>query len=349
MIEPRIRVLVVDDSAFARKVIRQSLEAAADIEVVGIARDGLDALEKIAELKPDVVTLDLVMPQLDGLGVLAALPRRGPPKVIVVTTAEHDSGLGIAALEAGAVDLVHKPTALATDRLYELGRELIEKVHAAAQARPTRPGPVNRSEPDWQAETSPRQAAPHATELVVVAASTGGPQALRILLRKLPADFLVPMAVVVHMPVGYTAAFAQRLDGECAIHVEEAESGTPFRPGVVLIARAGTHLKVAKRGGALHALLDPFPSGTPHRPSADVLFSSAVVAVGRAVLGVVLTGMGNDGLQGSRDIVVAGGRVITEAESSCIVYGMPRAVEEAGLSTRAVTIQRVAAAIAELL
>ena len=335
-----IRVLVVDDSAFARKVMREVLQRQADIEVVDIARDGLEALEKIAELKPDVVTLDLVMPGLDGVGVLRALPAEGGPRVVVVSMSDSDSELGIEALQLGAVDLVHKPTALATDRLFELGDELVRKVYAAASARAL-PPPVEHAPEPMVVRPSGR------TELVVIGASTGGPQALGRLLAALPGDFPVPIALVLHIPVEYTAPFAARLDATSALEVLEANEGLALRPGRVVVARGGVHLKLARGdGGALVCRLDATPIGAPHRPAVDVLFESAATLTGARTLGVVLTGMGDDGLAGARAIRAGGGSVLTEAESSCVVYGMPRTVDEAGLSNASAPIVEMAHLIA---
>jgi len=319
-----IRVLVVDDSAFARKVLREALSGNRGIEVVGTARDGLEALEKIAETSPDVVTLDLVMPNLDGIGLLQALPSAGSPRGVVVSVSDADSELGVEALQSGAVKVVHKPTALATDRLYELRDELVQAVLGAAQARATPPAAA--------AERQLRSVARTRTSIVVVGTSTGGPQALTRLLTALPADFPVPVAVVLHIPVGYTDPMARRLDGVCAVEVREAAEGLELRPGRVVLAQAGMHLKLERQGGTAIARLDGNPASSSHRPAVDVLFASAAAAYGPATLGVVLTGMGDDGLAGARAIHARGGRVLTESESSCIVYGMPRCVHDAGLS-----------------
>lgn len=334
-----IRVLVVDDSAFARKVVREVLSADREIEVVGIARDGLDALEQITRLDPDVVTLDLLMPNLDGIGVLRALAGKGRPRVVVVSTSDEHSALAVEALQAGAIEVVHKPTALATDRLYELSTELVQKVKVAARATArTMSGPPS-------ARLAVAASSTASVGIVVIGTSTGGPQALTHLLAELPADLPVPVAVVVHMPPGYTAALAERLDRSCAIHVVEAAHGLEFRPGVVMLARAGMHLGVAGEERASRAHLDTAPLAKPHRPSVDVLFSTAATVFGPRVLGVVLTGMGDDGLEGGRKIHAAGGRLLTEAESSCVVYGMPRTVSEAGLGAASWPLDEMAGAI----
>jgi two-component system chemotaxis response regulator CheB len=338
-----IRVLVVDDSAFARKVMREVLVADPRIEVVATARDGADAIEKIHELKPDVVTLDLVMPQIDGVAVLDALRTQpSPPRVIVVTMADADGPLGLAALEAGAFDLVHKPTAIATDRLYELGRELVEKVIAAGTASGPysvpRPAPVIA--PVVAAVRTPLR-----TKVVVVGASTGGPRALTQLLAALPKDMPVPIALVVHMPPGFTEAFARRLDAEDHLRVAEAADGALVEAGHVVVARAGIHLQLSRAGDACRVTLAMKPVDSAHRPSVDELFKSAARAYGSGVLGVVLTGMGADGLEGARAVKAAGGQVIVEDASTCVVYGMPRSVAEAGLADAKVPLDDMAAAI----
>jgi two-component system chemotaxis response regulator CheB len=336
-----IRVLVVDDSAFARKVVREVLRGDPLIEVVDTARDGLDALEKIAQLTPDVVTLDLVMPGLDGLGVLKALPSLAlskPPRVVIVSMAEDDSDLVVSALQNGAVDFVHKPTALATDRLFDLRDELRTKVFLAAEVAGVRaqlvPEPVI-----W-----PTSLASLKRRIVVMGASTGGPQAISTVLGALPEDFPVPIAIALHMPVGYTEALARRLDQTCAIEVVEASDGVELLPGRAVVARAGQHLRV-ERGVPPIGRLTMRPYDKAHRPSVDVLLSSAAEAFGDRCIGVVLTGMGDDGLQGAQALRAAGSVVLSEAQSSCVVYGMPRCVEAAGLSHRVVALGAMAQAI----
>ncbi|MFL5400550.1 MAG: chemotaxis-specific protein-glutamate methyltransferase CheB [Myxococcales bacterium] len=332
-----VRTLVVDDSAFARKVLRESLSRYPEIELVGIARDGLEALEKIAELSPDVITLDLVMPNLDGLGVLRALAGAERPKVVVVSTSDAESELGIEALEHGAVEVVHKPTATANDRLYELSGELAAAVLSAAQARLRKVVP-SRS-PPFEAPISTTGK----TEIVVVGTSTGGPQALTRLLTALPEDFPVPIAMVLHIPVGYTEALARRLDALSKLDVREATEGLRLRPGLAVLAKAGEHLEIVGRGSDRVARLTLEPADVPHRPSVDVLFRSAAAEYKSAALGIVLTGMGDDGLEGSRLIHAAGGRILAEAESSSIVYGMPRCVHDAGLAEAEAPIEEMAA------
>ncbi|XXX80696.1 chemotaxis-specific protein-glutamate methyltransferase CheB [Sorangium sp. So ce134] len=340
MKSPAVRVLVVDDSAFVRKVLRQVLGASASVEVVDTAMDGLDALEKIERYKPDVVTLDLVMPNLDGIGVLAALPREGAPRVVVVSNAEADSELGVKALQRGAVDLVEKPTSLATDRLYELSDELVRKVLAAAEAR------VHRGEPRPQPPPPPGAvpAAPRA-RLVAIGTSTGGPQALTRLFAAMPGDFPVPIVVALHIPAGYTESLSRRLDDGSALTVVEASDDLELRPGIAVIARGGTHLEVRRHRERASVRFAAASSASLYCPSVDLLFASAAAAFGSGVLGVVLTGMGDDGLEGSRAIHKAGGKILAEAESSCVVHGMPRRVVEARLAAAQAPIDEMPAAI----
>jgi two-component system chemotaxis response regulator CheB len=331
-------VLVVDDSAFARRVLRQAIEGQPDLEVVGIAGDGLEALEKIALLKPDVVTLDLMMPELDGLGVLRELATSGSPtRVVVVSISGEESEVVVTALQLGAVDFVNKPTALATDRLHELADELVLKVRAAARSRPLTvlPGPPS-------AQRSERRTTE--LKLVVLGTSTGGPQALTRVLSALPGDLPVPVAVALHIPGEYTEALAKRLDQACELEVVEASEGLELHPGLVVLAKGGVHLRLERLGKRTFARLVASPE-SHYVPSVDLLFQSAAAAWGKATLGVVLTGMGDDGCEGSRAIVAAGGKVLTEAEASCVVYGMPRSVVEAGLSDGQAYLEDVAAAI----
>ncbi|HXI55023.1 MAG TPA: chemotaxis-specific protein-glutamate methyltransferase CheB [Polyangia bacterium] len=333
----KLRVLVVDDSAFARKVLREALSLSPALEVVGTARDGLEALEKIAELKPDVITLDLIMPNLDGLGVLRALPPAGGPRVVVVSISDSDSALCIEALQMGAADLVQKPTALATDRLYELSGEVVAKVIAAGAARRQPAGPLPT--------VSVLPAAAGGVRLVVIGTSTGGPQALTRLLTAFPGDLPCAVAVALHIPAGYTEALARRLDEACAVRVFEASDGAQLVPGSVAIARGGMHLRIRAEGPLILAEVNAQPLNSRFYPSVDILFESAADSLGSAALGVVLTGMGNDGVIGARALHNKGGRILTESEGSCVVYGMPRAIVEAELSAGEALIEHMADAI----
>ncbi|MGV3486806.1 MAG: protein-glutamate methylesterase/protein-glutamine glutaminase [Planctomycetaceae bacterium] len=340
-----IRVLVVDDSAFVRKIMRQMLTRSPFIEVVGTARDGGEALELVEQLEPDVVTLDLNMPASDGITFLRAQMQRRPVPVIVVSMASKEGQQVLEALEAGAVDVVQKPTGLATDRLLEITQELLAKVKAAA-AMPLR----QHQAPDPAPPLLPELAAVRCdVDVVVCGISTGGPQALKYLIPRLPANFPVPMVIVLHMPVGYTELFARSLDEISALEVREAQAGDVLRSGLVLLAPAGYHLTLHRVQHDVVVHLDLLPLDTAHRPAADVLFKSAAEVYGDRTLAVVMTGMGSDGTQGAAWIKAAGGRVIVESEESCVVYGMPRSVVEAGLCDRSEPLGRMAATLLEIL
>ncbi len=337
-----LRVLVVDDSAYVRKVVKQMLLRSPFIEVVGTARDGAEALELVEQLNPDVVTLDLVMPGMGGVEFLRAQMERRPVPVLIVSIASESSQMVLAALDAGAVDVVQKPTALATEKMFEIGNDLIAKVKAAAQV------PLRRV-PALPAQPAPAGQRAQLVDMVVLGISTGGPQALKHVIPRLPADFPVPIAIVLHMPIGYTELYAQSLDALSPLSVVEAHQGAIVRPGVVLIAPAGRHLTFQRAAdGSAFAHLDARPFDTPHRPSVDVLFQSAAEVYRDRVLGVVMTGMGMDGRQGAAWIKAQGGIIWTEAEETCVVYGMPRAVDEAGLSDRSLPLTQLAQALQEV-
>jgi two-component system chemotaxis response regulator CheB len=342
-----LRVLIVDDSAYVRKTIRQILSRSAFIEVVGVAKDGEEAIEKVKELQPDVVTLDLMMPRLDGLGFLERQMASNPLPVIVVSTASGQHDLVLKALEAGAVDFVHKPSALANERLLEMGEELIEKLKMAAGVR------LKRFEPALLAKMAPASSETvHGTgkvDAIVIGISTGGPQALKYLIPRLPESFLIPIAVVLHIPAGFTEMYAAGLDELSDLKVMEAREGNPLRPGLVLIAPGGRHLTLLLNvDGAVVAHVDMQPFDALHVPSVDVLFESAAEIFRDRLLGIVMTGMGSDGRQGAARIKAQGGRIYTEAEETCVVYGMPAAVVEAGLSDRSIPLDRLAEAIVEV-
>src|SRR5687768_5521892 len=319
-----VRVLVVDDSAYVRKVVSQILSRSPFLEVVATARDGREALEVAREKTPDVITCDLNMPEMDGVAFVSEQMARRPIPILIMSIANRAGEQVLAALEAGAVDFVHKPTALASERLMEIAEELIQKVKAAAnapmQARRVvalaSPPPVARRRPDGAGSI----------DVVVIGISTGGPQGLKQVIPHLPADFPVPIVIVLHMPVGYTELYASKLDQISALTVTEARQGDEMTPGHVLLAPAGRHLSLHRDGAALRAHLDLRPLDLAHRPAVDVLFQSAAEVCGGRTLGVVMTGMGADGRDGAAWIKARGGCVLTEAEETCVVYGMPRAV-----------------------
>jgi two-component system chemotaxis response regulator CheB len=338
-----VRVVVIDDSAYVRKVFKQMLLRSPFIEVVATARDGAEGLEKVQEFKPDVVTCDLNMPTMDGVEFVRRQMARQPIPIIISSIASQSGEQVLSALDLGAIDFVHKPTALATEKLLKIGDELIEKVKAAAQS-PLKSRPVAPVD-----ATVTWQRAATSVEMIVIGASTGGPQALKRLVAQLPPDCPVPVGIVLHMPIGYTDMYARKLDELTGLTVMEARSGDPVEAGHVYVAPAGRHLTFRRDSTGVVTQLDLRPLDTLHRPSVDVLFQSAAEVYGSAVIGVVLTGMGSDGRDGAAWIKAKGGRILTESEESCVVYGMPRSVVESGLSDVAVPIDRMAQAIMDRL
>lgn len=332
-----VRVLVVDDSAFVRRALLRMFDGSADIDVVGFACDGETAVTLVKELRPDVVTLDVQMPVMDGLTALSRIMAECPTPVVMLSSCTGKGGeRTMAALELGAVDFVDKCSVDGPMEITALAGELTEKILMAARVKvPIGAGPTQlsgdrcscgRSGGDEESEGIER---PLGTEVVVIGTSTGGPAALTTVIGRLPADFPCPLLVVQHMPAGFTAPLAERLDRISAIAVKEAEAGERLVAGCVYIAPAGVHLKVRRSGEELVADLDEEPAGTAHCPSVDVLFASAAEVCGAGSLAFVLTGMGRDGVAGATAIKAQGGKVFVESEESSVVWGMPRAVAAA--------------------
>jgi two-component system, chemotaxis family, protein-glutamate methylesterase/glutaminase len=344
-----LRVVVVDDSAYVRKVVREILSRSPFVEVVGTARDGREALDLVEQLDPDVVTCDLIMPELDGVGFVREQMQRRPVPIIIMSVAKENAEAALTALDAGAIDFVQKPTALASEKIFEVSTELIEKVKAAGNIALNRIAisPPARDKP--LGEPAAKIAGNHSVDLVVIGISTGGPQALKRVIPELPSDFPVPVVMVMHMPVGYTEMYAAKLNELSQLEVREAAEGDEIKPGRVFLAQAGRHLTFKRDGnGKVVTHLDARPFDMLHRPSVDVMFKSAAEVYGNRVLGVVMTGMGSDGKQGAAWIKSQGGLIFTEAESSCVVYGMPSTVVEAGLSDKNIALEDISRAILEV-
>ena len=345
--DSRIRVLVVDDSAFIRRALRMMFEDSPYIRVIDVASDGEMAVSLVKSLRPDVVTLDVKMPVLDGLAALARIMRENPTPVIMLSCCSARGGEEtLRALELGAVDFVNKSSAGGPMDFSVLAGELTEKILVAACVNL----PHRLSGPS--APPAPRAFrgadGGGGAELVLFGTSTGGPQALLAVLGKLPADFRCPILVVQHMPAGFTAPLAERLTRNCAIAVKEAQDGEALAPGCAYIAPAGQHLKVRRSGDKLLAWLDLEPCEALHRPSVDALFLSAALVSGPGCLAFVLTGMGSDGVLGSLGIKRSGGRVFVENEETAVVYGMPRAVADAVRVDGSLPLSGVAEALLRL-
>jgi two-component system, chemotaxis family, protein-glutamate methylesterase/glutaminase len=320
------RIFVVDDSAFIRKALARVLEAEPSLRLVGEAASGAEAVAKIPEADPDLVTLDVAMPGMDGQQVLRALLRWKPTLKVVMLSAHTREGAEatIEALAAGAVDFIDKTSFNVMD-LDTLRREVIEKLKIW-RSGPSEAVARNGVRPATGNGAANSTAAARC-ELCVIGASTGGPIALQRILERIPAGFPLPIAIVQHMPAGFTGPFADRLSGLSRLQVSEAIEGDRLRPGRALVAPAGRHLRITAR---LTVVLEAEPADAKHIPSVDITMQSAARARPGRVLGILLTGMGQDGAEGMATIRASGGFTIGESEATCVVYGMPRAAEMRG-------------------
>ena len=330
--ESPVRVLIVDDSAFMRQSLSQMIASEPDFEVVGTAFDGNNALEKIAAVDPDVVTLDLEMPGLGGLDTLRCIMDSFPRPVIIISAfAEKDAPLTLEALSSGAFDCLPKQLCRSSLEIGHIRRDLLARLHAAGRLRRSQTSSTQQRRPPLSVPVHSCQS--FALAAVAIGASTGGPHALEQILPALPQEFPAPILIVQHMPPGFTADFSRRLNSLCAIEVREAACGDVIQPGVAYIAPAGLHLRVVQhRSSSIGILtLDPEPSHTLHIPSVDVLMISVAETYGHRALGVILTGMGADGAEGMAAIHRRGGITIGQDQNSCAVYGMPRVCAELGV------------------
>lgn len=335
-----VRVLVVDDSALMRKLIPQILQKDELIEVVGTAMDGNFALKKIEELKPEVITLDLDMPGLNGIDTIKAIMRGARLPIIVVSS--HSTAGASATLKAlalGAFDFVAKPQDV-SGHMADIRAELTAKIKAAAHCKGVRIAPLPESTP--KTEKTAAAAKGPAARVVAIGISTGGPHALQYVLSQLPGDFQGTIVVVQHMPEGFTEMFARRLDECCAIRVKEAVSGDLLLPGRALICPGNRHLKVKRLPLGEVAVLSDESRVNGHRPSVDVLFRSVAEEFGARGIAVLMTGMGEDGAAGMGTVRAAGGMTIAQSEDSCVVFGMPKAAIERGFATRVVALEALA-------
>ncbi len=338
-----IRVLVVDDSALVRRVLSEELSRFPDIQVVGTAVDPYMARDRIKELRPDVLTLDVEMPRMDGLSFLAKLMKHYPLPVVVVSslTPEHSEN-ALRALRLGAVEVIPKPGSQFT--VPDVGRRLVRAIRAAAAARVRR---VVEEE-----EGAPPSALPAnlktTHKILGIGASTGGTQAIERLLRDLPPN-APGTAIVQHMPPGFTASFAARLDKICPMAVREAKDGDILAPGLALLAPGGHHLLVKRSGARYHAAVRSGPPVNRHKPSVDVLFQSLAGSAGPNAVGVILTGMGADGAKGLRELREAGAHTIAQDESTSVVFGMPKAAIDLGGVEDVLPLERISGGILDAL
>jgi len=338
----RVRVLVVDDSALMRKLIPMILERDPEIEVVGTAMDGAFALRKIAELHPDVVTLDLEMPRMDGIETLRTIMRGAPLPVIVFSTHSKEGAYStFKALALGAIDFIAKPKNAAAGNLDPIAYQLAEKIKIAKRAGGPKTIPHLEPEAPVPQKNRARMALPP-NRVIAIGISTGGPNALQFLLSQIPGDFPATFVIVQHMPEGFTDMFARRLDECCAIDVQEAKSGDLLLAGRALICPGNRHMMVRRMPRGEMVVLSDGPTINGHRPSADVLFHSVAQEFALTAVGMIMTGMGDDGAEGLGAIKAAGGMTIAQSEETCIVGGMPRAAILKGYANKVVPLDGMA-------
>ncbi len=344
-----VRVLVVDDSAFMRTALSRMIASESGLEVVATACNGCEALEKIVALDPDVVTLDILMPGLNGLEVLRCIMNQSPRPVIMVSAAtEEGAQQTFDALASGAFDYVPKCMSASSLDILHIRQDLIAKIRAAAQSRKTHETDLPSRKPPQSSSSlaACETASTIVPAIIALGSSTGGPKALEEILPLFPRDFSVPMLIVQHMPHGFTGPFAQRMNALCSVSVREATHGEPIQPDVVYIAPAGKHMTVARTSASRTILrLDAHCDDCLHIPSIDVLMKSVAEAFGNLALGVIMTGMGSDGAEGMKAIHRVGGFTIGQNEASCTVYSMPRACAELGLLSRVVPLSEIPAEI----
>ncbi|MFP4567876.1 MAG: chemotaxis response regulator protein-glutamate methylesterase [Candidatus Woesearchaeota archaeon] len=342
-----IKTIVVDDSALMRRMINDILKEDKDIEVISTASDGEIAIKKIIDLKPDVVTLDLEMPKLDGLDVIKRLKNQlneqDMPKIIILS-AQTDAEKTLQALELGAIDFISKPSGNISLDLKKISEDIITKIKTAAKSI------LQKIE---QTKTKPKKSTFYSTrkKIIVIASSTGGPQTLEALLRQIPKNIPAPILIVQHMPAGFTNAFAKRLNANCELEIKEAEDGDELKDGCVLIAPGGYHMELVTdiEGYEGEIKLNQLPAELGVRPNANRLFKSVAKIFQDNTIGVILTGMGNDGTEGAREIKKHSGLIISQSERTSIIYGMPKSVADANLTDMILDLDNIPVALLQAL
>lgn len=367
--QKQIRVLIVDDSAFMRKALQMMLESDPAIKVIATARDGEEGVEKVRRLKPDLVTMDIEMPRMDGLAALREIMASTPTPVMMISSLTTDGASAtLDALEMGAVDFIPKGLSYVSLDIVKIKEELLAKIKDIVRRknvlmararranfarltkptppRPTTTAPTPRRRPTFDTSVAtPVAKRSHPVSIIAIGSSTGGPPALQAVIPRLPRNLPVGVVVAQHMPATFTKSLADRLNSLSRVNVKEAEHGEPVDPGTVLIAPGGRHLTIRKHGAKASVVVSDEPSTTLYKPCVDVTVSSVAESYGRATMGVILTGMGSNGLTGIRNVRDKGGIVIAQNEETCVVYGMPRAVIEANLVTHVAAVENIAAEI----
>ncbi len=347
MISNNLKILIVDDSAFFRHRIADTLRQAEDVAIVGYAANGEDAVKMAHKLNPDLITMDVYMPVVDGISAVRRIMAERPTRILMLSALTREGAREtLQALEAGAIDFLPKeiPNLSSDTSKNGFTEKLLEKIRTVGRSRLgiSQKG-ISQLRSDSIAQPIRRVTEEKAdrTKLVVIGASTGGPVALQVILSSLPHNFPLPVLVAVHMPSSFTSAFAERLNTICAIEVKEAKDHEPLKAGQVLIAPGGQQMNVEKwASGPLIRVRQAMP-GDVYHPSVDQLFLSAAQVYGSQALGLILTGMGSDGLKGGQQLKSSGAKLWSQDEKSCVVYGMPQAIERAGLSDRILPIEEI--------
>lgn len=346
----KIRLLIVDDSALMRKIIKQMAESDPDIEVVGTARDGLEGTEMAAALTPDVITMDVEMPRMTGLEALSIIMHKTPTPVIMLSSLTAEGAKStFDALEAGAVDYIAKNLATSSFDLMKVQEELVSKIRAVARrrVRAISPGVLKRPEPLVAVRKS---FATQKIAFVAIGASTGGPRAIQEVISKLPGDMTTGLLIAIHMPKAFTGAFAERLNELSALSVKEAATGDKVLPGHVLLTPGGRQTRIIKRGLMDFCVeVSDEPKDSLYKPCVDIAMKSVAECYPGRSLGVILTGMGHDGLEGMRMIKEKGGKTLAQNEQTCTVYGMPKAVVDAGIADKTAPLDMIAAEILNMI
>lgn len=341
--ENPVKVLVADDSAFMRAALGRMIESEPTLRVVGTAQTGTEALEKIKSLDPDVVTLDVEMPGLNGLETLKRIMQEMPRPVIMVSSLTQEGAeTTLDALDLGAFDYLSKQRSFVSLDIVKIRDDLVAKVKAASESKIRRKPVAKVAEKPSTAKATAHSGYHAVPTIVALGTSTGGPKALQEILPMLPADLPVGVLIVQHMPKGFTGPFARRLDNLCSVKVCEAQQGDPIEPGTVYIAPAGQHMTVARRTASKHIIqLSNTPANMLHMPSVDVMMLSAADVFRSLCMGIIMTGMGADGAHGMQAIQKAGGFTLGQDEASCTVYGMPRSCAEMGTLHRVVPLTQI--------
>jgi two-component system chemotaxis response regulator CheB len=345
---PKVRVLVVDDSAFMRKSLTAMLEEGKQIQVVGVARNGEEAVQQVQQLKPDVVTMDVEMPGMTGLQALQQIMAKHPVPVIMVSSITIEGAQEtLQALEWGAVDFVPKQLDGVASKIAEIQKLLVSKVLEARHARSKMraiplTGQAKMPVLPAKSLSSFSVSVTRGTKVIAIGCSTGGPQALFEIMPMIPPDCPAAIIIVQHMPKSFTKPFAERLNNLCALEVREAVDGDEIKPGRILVAPGGLQFRIVKKTITSSVVkLSPNVENHPHAPSVDIMLNSVATLYGERSIGVILTGMGHDGLEGMKAIKAAKGRTVAQDEASSVVYGMPKAVVEAGCAEKVVSLSKV--------